>query len=415
MLDWYRAGVDVQARLPLLSTYLGHVHPGDTYWYSVGRPRAARARRRAARAPPRRSRHDALAPTLQAFFTERLIAQRHASPHTIAAYRDTLRLLLAFAQQRAGKPPSQLDARRPRRRADRRVPRPPRARARQQRAHPQRPPGGDPLAVSLRRAAPPRARRLDRAGARDPTETLRAQTRSPSSPRPRSTRCSPPPTERTWAGRRDHALMLLAVQTGLRVSELTGLRCGDVHLGTGAHVSCPARAASSASPHSPPTTVARLRAWLAERGGQPDDPLFPTQHGGQLSRDALERRLAKHASRPPPASCPSLATEERHPARAATHRRDAPPPRRRRHLGDRALARPRKLETTQIYLHADLALKERALARTTPASDHARPLPAHPTSCSPSSRRSDYADQPAAATPFRTELLADVGITRRSA
>ena len=163
----------------------------------------------------------ALAPTLQAFFTDRLIRQRRASPHTIAAYRDTLRLLLVFT---ASAPAPRRPARvcRPRRRADRRVPRSPRTRPRQQRPHPQRPPGRDPLPVPVRRARHPEhaaviarvlaipARRADQALVSYLTEpeldTLLAS-----------------PDRGTWTGRRDHALLLLAAQTGLRATELTSL------------------------------------------------------------------------------------------------------------------------------------------------------------------------------------------------
>ena len=112
----------------------------------------------------------ALAPTLQAFFTERLIAQRNASPHTIAAYRDTLRLLLDFAARRPARQPSQLDL------AELDAPLIAafldhlETRARQQRPHPQHPARGDPLAVPLRRAPPPRTRPADRTRARDPAQ-----------------------------------------------------------------------------------------------------------------------------------------------------------------------------------------------------------------------------------------------------
>ena len=110
MLDSYRTDGDPAAMAAALSTYLGHADPGATYWYLSAAPGAARARRHPARRPPHGgSLMSALAPTLQAFFTERLIAQRHASPHTIASYRDTMRLLLAFAQQRLATPPAQLD------------------------------------------------------------------------------------------------------------------------------------------------------------------------------------------------------------------------------------------------------------------------------------------------------------------
>lgn len=99
----------------------------------------------------------------------------------------------------------------------------------------------------------------------------------------------------TWTGRRDQAMLMLAAQTGLRASELVGLTVGDVHLGTGAHVSCTRKGRKQRITPLTKTTTAILRAWLAERVGQPGDPLFPTSRGRQLSRDALEQRLAKHA------------------------------------------------------------------------------------------------------------------------
>jgi integrase/recombinase XerD len=114
-----------------------------------------------------------------------------------------------------------------------------------------------------------------------------------------------PPDRATWTGRRDHALLLLAVQTGLRASELTALRCDDVHLGTGAHISCHGKGRKDRITPLTPTTVAVLRVWLTERAGQATDPLFPTQKGHRLSRDGLEHRLAKHHATAARA-CPSL-------------------------------------------------------------------------------------------------------------
>jgi hypothetical protein len=131
-----------------------------------------------------------LAPTPQAFFADRLARQRRASPHTIADYRDTMRLLLAFAAKRVGKQPAALDLDDLEAPLDRRVPRPPRGRPRQQRPDRQRPSGGDPLAVSLRRAASPRTRRHDPAGRRDPTQVLPAHLVT-FLPSPSWTHCSP--------------------------------------------------------------------------------------------------------------------------------------------------------------------------------------------------------------------------------
>src|SRR5262249_1279292 len=99
----------------------------------------------------------------------------------------------------------------------------------------------------------------------------------------------------TWTGRRDHTLLLLAVQTGLRISELTGLSRRDLHLGPCAHVACPGKGRKDRIPPLTATTVAVLRAWLTERAGEPDDPVFPTRRGRRLSRDAIERRITHYA------------------------------------------------------------------------------------------------------------------------
>ena len=116
--------------MPLLSTYLGHVDPAATFWYLSAAPELLALAAERLEQADGRTVMTALAPTLEAFFTSRLINEKGVSPHTIAAYRDTFRLLLAFAQQRTGKQPSKLETRGSRRAADRRVPRPPRARPR---------------------------------------------------------------------------------------------------------------------------------------------------------------------------------------------------------------------------------------------------------------------------------------------
>ena len=175
------------------------------------------------------------------------------------------------------------------------------------------------------------------------------------------------PDKQTQTGRRDHALLLLATQTGLRISELTGLTCEDVHLGTGAHVSCTGKGRKQRITPLTPATVTVLRAWLAERGAGPGQPLFPARTGGRLSRDAVERRLALHAATAA-ARCPSLASKT-----ITTHTLRHTAAMRLLHAGtDTSVIAlwlgHEQAETTQIYLHADLALKERALARTTPAT-----------------------------------------------
>jgi integrase/recombinase XerD len=307
----------------------------------------------------------ALAPTLQAFFTDRLARQRDASPHTVAAYRDTWRLLLAFTAQRTGRQPSRLEF------ADLDAPlvgafldhlereRGNTARTRNARLaavhslfryaalrHPQ-----DAEVIARVLAIPPK--RFDRALVTYLTE-------------PEVAALLAAPDRSTWAGRRDYALILLAAQTGLRVSELTGLTCGDVHLGTGAHVSCLGKGRKQRITPLTTATVAVLRTWLAERGGRPEHPLFPARAGGRLSRDAIERRLARHTAAAA-ATCPSLTVKT---VTAHTLRHTAAMRLLQAGTDTSVIALwlgHEQAETTQIYLHADLALKERALARTTPA------------------------------------------------
>jgi site-specific recombinase XerD len=173
------------------------------------------------------------------------------------------------------------------------------------------------------------------------------------------------PDRDTWAGRRDHALLLVAVQTGLRVAELTSLSCADVELGTGAHLRCHGKRRKERI--TPLTTQACrvLRVWLAERRGEPSDPLFPSRRRGPLSRDAVAVLVAKH-TKVASQRCPSL-------------RGKTVTPHVLRHTCAMSLLAVgvdisvialwlghEGIETTQIYLHADLAIKERALARTAP-------------------------------------------------
>jgi len=173
------------------------------------------------------------------------------------------------------------------------------------------------------------------------------------------------PDRRTWTGRRDHALLLLAVQTGLRASELIGLACADVHLGTGAHVRCLGKGRKQRITPLNKQTVAVLRVWLTERAGQPHQPLFPTHTGRALSRDTIERRIAAHAATAA-AACPSLQTKK-----ITTHVLRHTAAIQLLHAGvDTSVIAlwlgHEQLETTQIYLHADMALKQAALARTAP-------------------------------------------------
>lgn len=298
-----------------------------------------------------------LAPTLQAFFTDRLVRQRDASPHTIAAYRDTMRLLLLFTQQQLSKPPSTLNL------ADLDAPligafldhlqhqRGNSVRTRNARLaaihslfkfaalrHPEH-------AALIQRvlAIPPK--RFDKALITylNPTdiETLLAT-----------------PDRLTHAGRRDHALLLLAVRTGLRVSELVNLNRADLHLNNGAHVNCLGKGRKHRSTPLDKQTVTVLKAWLDERGGTPDDPLFPTRTGTRMSRDAVERLVTKHAT------TADLKAVTPHVLRHTTAMQLL-------HAGVDITVIAlwlghEQTETTQIYLHADMTIKQQALDRTTP-------------------------------------------------
>jgi integrase/recombinase XerD len=174
------------------------------------------------------------------------------------------------------------------------------------------------------------------------------------------------PDQSTWTGRRDHAPLQVAVQTGLRVSELIALRRQDAHLGTGPHLRCLGKGPKHRVTPMTTTTVAALDSWLDERTGEACDPIFCTRSGRPLSRDAVEHLVTKHgvtAAR----TVPTLATKHVTPHTL-------------RHTAAMALLNAgvdlsvialwlghESTHTVQTYLHADMALKERALARTAPA------------------------------------------------
>src|SRR6266576_2201786 len=236
-----------------------------------------------------------LAPILQGFFTDKLIAQRQASPHTIAAYRDTCRLPLDFASGQARKQPCQLDI------ADLDAP--------LITAFLQHLETGRANTVTTRNArlaaihslfryaalrAPEHAGQISRVLAIPPKRCDRAIVSFLTAAEIDALLAAP--GQATWLGRRDHALLLVAVQTGLRVSELTSLTCADVDLGTGAHLRCHGKGRKERI--TPLTTQACgvLRVWLSERRGEPCAPLFPSRRRGPLSRDAVALLVAKHAS-----------------------------------------------------------------------------------------------------------------------
>jgi site-specific recombinase XerD len=303
-----------------------------------------------------------LAPLLQAFFSDRLQGQRHASPHTVAAYRDAMRLLLAFAEQRTGKQPSKLDV------SDLDAPL-----IGAFLEHLEHDRGNSVRTRNARLAAihslyqyaahkhPDQAALIQRVLAipekRTDTKIVSVLTE------PEANALLNAPDRPRWIGRRDHALLLLAIQTGLRVSELTALRRCDMELATGPHVRCHGKNRKDRTTPLTKQTVKILRVWLTERGGDATDPLFPTHPGRQLSRDSIEHLVAKHSGTAQQ-HCPSL-REKRitpHTLRHTTAMRLL-----EAGVDTTVIALwlgHESVKTTQIYLHAHLALKERALART---------------------------------------------------
>ena len=310
---------------------------------------------------------------LESYFTERLLRQRQASPHTISSYRDTFRLLLLFAKRRLRKAPSRLvfeevDA---------------------------------PLIASFlddletNRKISARSRNLRLTAIRsffnyvayeEPAHASQIQRvlAIPSKrysktlvtflDRPEIDALLATPNRQTWYGRRDYTLMLLAVQTGLRLSELTGLRSQDVHLGTGAHVRCMGKGRKERCTPLTKQAMMALKTWLQEPNNQ-REWLFTNARGGRLSADAIQDLLARYrqlACR----ACPSLATK-----RVTPHVL--------RHTLAMELLQSgidlsvialwlghESMETTQIYLEANLALKEQVLAKTVPRGGRWRPFKA---------------------------------------
>ena len=305
-----------------------------------------------------------IAPTLQAFFSDRLARQLQASPRTIASYRDTLRLLLGFAQEQIRKAPSSLDwddldetlvaAFLEHLETERHNS----ARTRNLRLtairslfkyaalrHPEH-------AAVIQRVLSIPPKRFDR-------RTITFLTAE------EATALIDAPDQTRWEGRRDRALLTLALQAGLRVSELIALSCADIVLGTGAHVRCEGKGRKHRAVPLTAPAQAVLTAWLKERVGRPHDPLFPTRTGRQLSRDAIERRLATHAASAAN-RCPSLHGKRLHPHAL-------------RHSCAMSLLQAgvdtavialwlghADVRSTDPYIHADMTIKEKALALVTP-------------------------------------------------
>lgn len=307
-----------------------------------------------------------LAPMLEAFFTDRLRQQRHASPHTIAAYRDTFRLLLTFAMDDLRKAPSALAL------TDLGAPFIVRFLAHLEKERRN--------AISTRNARLAALHSFFRYVAlREPSHAALIQ-RVLAIPhkrtekklvafltRPEFEALLAAPDQATLLGRRNYALLLLALQTGLRVSEITALTLEDVRLDRGgAHVRCRGKGRKERITPLTAQTVGALRAYLRDRyGTPPTSPLFLSRRCGPMSRDAVEHLVEVHRVRAAK-KCPSLAVKNLSPhvlrhtsamllLHAGTDRSTIA-----LWLGHESI------ETTEIYLHADLATKERALAKTAP-------------------------------------------------
>jgi site-specific recombinase XerD len=301
---------------------------------------------------------------IQAFFTDRLLRQRRASPHTIAGYRDTFRLLLRFAAQRLAKTPSKLSL------EEMDAPfigdfldhlekeRGLVARSRNTRLAAihsffqyvsfQEPACADQCRRVLAIPSKRYERRLIEHLNSEEIDALLAA-----------------PDRATWIGRRDRALLLVAIQTGLRVSEIIRLRRNDVVLDTGAHVRCEGKGRKERCTPLRKEVVEVLAQWLRECPAEPTAPVFPSSRGGPLSRDAIECLVTRH-QRSAEQRCLSLKRKKvtphvlRHTAAMQL-------------LGhgiDRSVIAlwlgHESMETTQMYLHADMRLKEDALKKVTP-------------------------------------------------
>ena len=303
---------------------------------------------------------------LQCFFTDRLCTQMQASANTIAGYRDTFRLLLRFAGEQRGKAPTQLKV---------------------------EDIGADLVAdfllhVETTRGNSARSRNTRLAAIRsffryvamnEPAHLLHCQ-RVLAMPSKRHVKRAltfldakeiaalvEAPDRSTWTGRRDHAILLIALRTGLR--------CKDVVLGTGAHVRCNGKGRKERSTPLRRDTAKLLEQWLKERQGDGDQPLFPTMRGGRLSRDALEHLVRRHVLAAS-ALCPTLAAK-----RVSPHTlRHSTAMELLQHGVDQSVIAlwlgHESVETTQIYIHADLRLKEKALSRmATPTANPGRYRP----------------------------------------
>jgi integrase/recombinase XerD len=311
---------------------------------------------------------------LRKFFTHRLITQMDVSPNTIASYRDTIRLFLLYASKRLGKTPTKLKT------EDLNA-----TMASDFLAHIESDRGNSARSRNTRLAA---IRSFFRFVAMsEPAHVLQCQQilAMPSKrfvhrtvdflTRDEMAALEAAPDLSTWAGRRDHVLLTVALQTGLRCSELINARGCDIVTGTGACIRCEGKGRKERCTPLRRETAKALAGWLKDQGGAGQDPLFPSQKGGKLSRDALEHIVRRHtlsASK----SCPSLKGK-----RVSPHvLRHSAAMELLQHGVDQSVIAlwlgHESVETTQVYIHADLRLKEKALARVNPRKNrHGRYRP----------------------------------------
>ena len=299
---------------------------------------------------------------LQAFFTDRLMNQQQVSPNTIATHRDSFRLLALFAQKRLKKPPSnlsvgELDAPFISEFLD----------------HLEKERGNTARSRNVRLAAihsffryvalnePFLSALAQRVLAMPSKRFIRKQVEFLTDTEVEALLNAP--DVRTWIGRRDRLLLLTALQMGLRVSELAGLRQQDVILGNGAHIRCTGKGRKQRCTPLRKDAVAALNSWLREQGDVPSDPLFPNIRGGKLSRDAIGYLVAKHLATARQ-HCPSLISK-----RASPHvLRHTTAMDLLQHGVDRTVIAlwlgHETTETVDVYLHANIDMKEKALAKT---------------------------------------------------
>ena len=281
-----------------------------------------------------------VAPTLQAFFTDRLTRQLQASPRTIASYRDTLRLLLCFTHEQTGKQPAKLDwddlnetlisAFLEHLETDRHNT----ARTRNLRL--------TAIRSLFKYAAlrhPEHASVIARVLAIPPKRHQKRQIRS--SPPPRAEALIDAPDQSRWEGRRDRAMLTLTIQAGLRVSELIAPgHAATSSSGPALTSAAKAKAENNEPSHSPHPAQAVLAAWLAERAGQPDRPAVPDPHR-PTTQPRRDRATRHHPRRHRRDRLPHPARQTAAPARPAPQLRDVAAPSRRRHHRHRPLAGPR--------------------------------------------------------------------------